>query len=118
MTLARHFVERFSRDVNKRPLMLSDAAVEELRAYSWPGNVRELQNCIERAVILTEGDTIQPRHLSLSFRQAASVPAPAAPRRPVPRPRRLRRRQPVGSDRSVGHHGRSAAARVGGSRTP
>jgi len=77
MTLARHFVERFSRDVNKRPLLLSDAAVEELRAYNWPGNVRELQNCIERAVILTEGDTIHPRHLSLSFRQAASVPAPA-----------------------------------------
>jgi transcriptional regulator with GAF, ATPase, and Fis domain len=69
MTLAHHFVDRFSRDVNKKPLLLSDAAVEELRNYSWPGNVRELQNCIERAVILTEGDTIQPRHLSLSFRQ-------------------------------------------------
>ena len=53
--------------------MLSDAAVEELRAYAWPGNVRELQNCIERAVILTEGDTIQPRHLSLSFRQPVIV---------------------------------------------
>jgi len=79
MTLARHFVERFSRDVNKRPLLLSDAAVEELRAYGWPGNVRELQNCIERAVILAEGDTIQPRHLSLSFRQLAPAAAPAAP---------------------------------------
>jgi DNA-binding NtrC family response regulator len=32
--------------------------------------VRELQNCIERAVILAEGDAIQPRHLSLSFRDA------------------------------------------------
>jgi len=69
MTLAHHFVDRFCRDVNKKPLLLSDGAVEELRNYSWPGNVRELQNCIERAVILTEGDTIQPRHLSLSFRQ-------------------------------------------------
>ncbi len=32
--------------------------------------MRELQNCIERAAILTEGDTIHPRHLSLSFRAA------------------------------------------------
>jgi DNA-binding NtrC family response regulator len=80
LTLARHFVERICRDVNKKPLMLSDTAVEELRNYSWPGNVRELQNCIERAVILTEGDTIQPRHLNLSFRQPGSPGAvPAAP---------------------------------------
>ena len=36
-------------------------------ALPWPGNVRELQNCIERAVILTDGDTIHARHLNLSF---------------------------------------------------
>jgi DNA-binding NtrC family response regulator len=80
LTLARHFVERICRDVNKKPLMLSDAAVEELRTYSWPGNVRELQNCIERAVILTEGETIQPRHLNLSFRQPGPpLTPPGAP---------------------------------------
>ena len=78
LTLAHHFVEKICRDVNKRTMMLSDAAVDELRAYSWPGNVRELQNCIERAVILTEGDTIQPRHLSLSFRQPSSSAPTAA----------------------------------------
>ncbi len=56
--------------------------------------MRELQNCIERAVILTEGDTIQPRHLSLSFRQpgppltppSASASTVARPRRPAPAP--------------------------------
>jgi DNA-binding NtrC family response regulator len=78
LRLARHFVDRICRDVNKRTLMLSDAALEELRTYGWPGNVRELQNCIERAVILTEGDTIQPRHLNLSFRQPGPAPASAA----------------------------------------
>jgi DNA-binding NtrC family response regulator len=36
-------------------------------AYQWRGNVRELQNCIERAVILTEGDTIHARHLNLAM---------------------------------------------------
>jgi len=72
-TLARFFIDRFCRDLNKRPLMLSPSAENELRTYPWPGNVRELQNCIERAAILTEGDTIHARHLNLSFR-AGTVP--------------------------------------------
>ena len=75
--LARHFVDRFCRDLNKKPLTLSGVALDELNTYAWPGNVRELQNCIERAVILCDGDTIQPRHLNLSFR-APAVAAPAA----------------------------------------
>jgi DNA-binding NtrC family response regulator len=69
--LAKHFIDRFCRDLNKKPLALAPSAVEELAAYGWPGNVRELQNCIERAVILTEGGTIHARHLSLPFRQPA-----------------------------------------------
>ena len=77
--LARHFVDRFCRDLNKKPLTLSTAALDELNSYSWPGNVRELQNCIERAVILSDGDTIQPRHLNLSFRQPATVAAVVSP---------------------------------------
>ncbi len=81
-TLARYFIERFCRDLNKRPLILSPAAEDELRRYAWPGNVRELQNCIERAAILTEGDTIHPRHLNLSFHGgslAAAVDDDAGP---------------------------------------
>jgi DNA-binding NtrC family response regulator len=65
--LARFFVDRFCRDLKKKSLVLSPAALEQLQGYRWPGNVRELQNCIERAVILAEGDTILPRHLNLSF---------------------------------------------------
>ena len=75
-TLARYFIDKFCRELNKKSLALSPAAEQEMRAYAWPGNVRELQNCIERAAILTEGDTIHPRHLSLSFRDR--TPAPAA----------------------------------------
>jgi DNA-binding NtrC family response regulator len=78
--LARHFIERFCRDLNKKALILAPAALDELQAYGWPGNVRELQNCIERAVILCDGDTIHPRHLNLSFREAPA--APAAPESP------------------------------------
>ena len=78
LILARQFVDRFCRDLSKRPLTISPAAVEEMRSYPWPGNVRELQNCIERAVILCEGDTIHPRHLNLSFRDLAPEGAPVA----------------------------------------
>jgi DNA-binding NtrC family response regulator len=77
--LARHFVDRFCRDLNKKTLALTPAAFDELQAYSWPGNVRELQNCIERAVILCDADAIHPRHLNLSFRQPASAQPPASP---------------------------------------
>jgi DNA-binding NtrC family response regulator len=64
--LARHFIDRYSRDLNKKPLALASSALEQMQEYRWPGNVRELQNCMERAVILTEGDTIHARHLNLS----------------------------------------------------
>ncbi|HSL20049.1 MAG TPA: sigma-54 dependent transcriptional regulator [Vicinamibacterales bacterium] len=68
--LTRFFVERFCRDLKKKPMVISAAALEALQQYAWPGNVRELQNCIERAVILADGDTLQPRHLNLSFAPA------------------------------------------------
>jgi DNA-binding NtrC family response regulator len=70
--LARHFIERFCGEMKKRSLALSEAAEQELRAYRWPGNVRELQNCIERAVILADGDVIHPRHLNLLTHQVPS----------------------------------------------
>ena len=66
LILARHFVDRICHDIDKKALRLSPAALDDLEAYAWPGNVCELQNCIERAVILCDDDTIQPRHLSLS----------------------------------------------------
>jgi DNA-binding NtrC family response regulator len=74
LILARHFVGKFCRDLNKSALAIAPAAIDELRTYPWPGNVRELQNCIERAVILADSDAIQPRHLNLTFRQTAAAP--------------------------------------------
>ena len=65
--LARHFVDRFCKELKKKPATLSPQALQELQVYPWPGNVRELQNCIERAVILADGDLIHPRNLNLSF---------------------------------------------------
>jgi DNA-binding NtrC family response regulator len=78
-TLARYFVERFCREMKKKTLVLSPQAIEALQNYPWPGNVRELQNCIERAVILTEGDTIHPRHLNLSLVRAEEPSEASSP---------------------------------------
>jgi DNA-binding NtrC family response regulator len=77
--LARYFVDRFCRDMKKKPLALSPGAIEQLQSYRWPGNVRELQNCIERAVILAEGDAIQARNLNLSFKEPEPAEVPANP---------------------------------------
>jgi transcriptional regulator with GAF, ATPase, and Fis domain len=63
--LARHFVDHFCREMKKPAMALSPAAFAALEEYGWPGNVRELQNCIERAVILAEGDILRPAHLNL-----------------------------------------------------
>jgi DNA-binding NtrC family response regulator len=41
--------------------------------------VRELQNCLERAVILADGDLLQPRHLNLTFQPGPAEPAPLDP---------------------------------------
>jgi DNA-binding NtrC family response regulator len=57
--LAEHFVEQFCRELKRGKLKLSVAASRKLMEYSWPGNVRELQNCLERAVILADGNIIQ-----------------------------------------------------------
>jgi DNA-binding NtrC family response regulator len=77
--LAKYFIDRFCRDLKKKPLTFASSAIEELRGYSWPGNVRELQNCIERAVILTDGDTIHARHLNLSSRAVLAPPLDVGP---------------------------------------
>ena len=77
-TLAHHFVEKFCRDLNKKTLIFSPAALDELHTYPWPGNVRELQNAIERAVILCDGDTISSRLLNLSVRPG-TIAAPVSP---------------------------------------
>ncbi len=50
----------------KTPKTISGKAMEILMAYDWPGNIRELENVIERAAILCQNHTIEPRDLSLS----------------------------------------------------
>jgi DNA-binding NtrC family response regulator len=67
--LARHFARRFAAEQKKRPVTLAPETVRVLVEHTWPGNVRELENAIERALILGEGDTLLPEHLSLPGRR-------------------------------------------------
>ena len=56
--LARHFAAKHA-TANGKPVPLIDpAALERLRAHAWRGNVRELENCLHRAVLLAQGETI------------------------------------------------------------
>ena len=55
-----HFVRQFDGEGSKE---VSQEGWEELRSHNWPGNLRELRNAIQRAVVLSVGDTIEPEHL-------------------------------------------------------
>jgi len=63
--LARHFANRFGRELNPTVQSLSPEALAAIDAYPWPGNVRELENRIKRAVIMTDGRTIGALDLDL-----------------------------------------------------
>jgi formate hydrogenlyase transcriptional activator len=56
--LVEYFIDRFGKRAGKKFRTIDKKFLEVVQAYSWPGNVRELQNIIERAVILSDGDTL------------------------------------------------------------
>ncbi len=58
LLLAQHFLLRFAERSNKKISGFSSAVADKLLSYAWPGNVRELQNCIERAVAVTQYEEI------------------------------------------------------------
>lgn len=64
--LVDHFLERFRREMGRPQLRITDRARELLAEYSWPGNVRELENCIERAAILCDANTIDAADLIIT----------------------------------------------------
>jgi len=63
--LARHFVNRFGRELNPGVQSLSPDAIDAIHAYGWPGNVRELENRIKRAVIMADGKSVTATDLDL-----------------------------------------------------
>jgi len=63
--LAEHFLEKHSRNNNKKKPQLSDKAMSIIIKHDWRGNIRELENAMERAVLLVEGEVIMPENLYL-----------------------------------------------------
>jgi Nif-specific regulatory protein len=77
--LARHFVATAAKRHRLEAPRLSATALERLKSYRWPGNVRELENCIESAVVLSEGEILE-EHLPLpTVDRAAPSAGEAAP---------------------------------------
>jgi len=63
--LVEYILMKFHRE-GKRLVRVSPDALEALKNYNYPGNVRELENILERAIVLSDGQTITPRQLHLS----------------------------------------------------
>jgi len=72
--LARHYVERFCRELGKPLMTITEESMEQLVSHNWPGNVRELANCIERAVLLSDETELAPDVLGFVSSTEVAVP--------------------------------------------
>ncbi|GGE87199.1 PEP-CTERM-box response regulator transcription factor [Massilia psychrophila] len=72
--LAHHFKNKFSAQESRSSLHFNNEAIVAIEAHGWPGNVREMENCIKRAVIMTDGQTIAADDLGLSSPAAEDEP--------------------------------------------
>jgi len=105
--LAGHFVEANATYGVKR---LGAAALAALEAYGWPGNVRELLHAIERAVILSKGDELQPGDLPPEVLHSGPSRAPSSSSSSVGSLETMERHHIVTTLRQVGGHRGKAAA--------
>lgn len=78
LLLAEFFLEKFAGENKKQINRISTSAIDLLIQYHWPGNVRELQNCMERAVLICDGDAITGIHLPPTL-QAGEASSSANP---------------------------------------
>jgi Nif-specific regulatory protein len=71
--LTDFFIKSLSKKLGRDTVSISRAAMDLLVNYSWPGNVRELENCIERALILSQNKTIRIHNLPLSIQESGTT---------------------------------------------
>ena len=71
--LARFFLNKFTSKYGKNGLKITASAIQQLEAYHWHGNIRELQHVIEKAVILCDGDKLQPSDFALRKQERTGV---------------------------------------------
>ncbi|MCR5433905.1 MAG: sigma-54 dependent transcriptional regulator [Bacteroidaceae bacterium] len=63
--LAEIFLSRFAEKYHRTRGMLDESAIRALKNHSWGGNIRELQNCVEKAIIMTEGNILSEKDMQL-----------------------------------------------------
>jgi len=73
LLLAEYFLNKFNQENKKNIVRISTSAIDLLMQYHWPGNVRELQNCIERAVLICDENTIKAIHLPPTLQSSETV---------------------------------------------
>ncbi len=73
MPITDYFIEKYRKVHNKNIRRISTPAIDMLTSYHWPGNVRELENCMERAVLLSNEGVIRGHHLPPSLQIAESA---------------------------------------------
>ena len=72
LLLADHFMLKYGRKHKKSVKRISTPAIDLLMSYHWPGNVRELENCIERAVVMSDDKVIHSYSLPATLQSAES----------------------------------------------
>jgi PAS domain S-box-containing protein len=73
--LVEYFIHRYARRAGKKIHGIGKSSLDLLRSYDWPGNVRELQNVVERAVIVSDSETLSIDEQWLSGRSRVVLPA-------------------------------------------
>jgi DNA-binding NtrC family response regulator len=112
LLLAQQFVDLHAARARKRVTGIAAPAAEKLLAYSWPGNVRELQNCIERAIALTQHEQITVADLPDTVRAykrshfliATDDPSELVPLAEIERRYVLRVLESVGGNKTLAAH--------------
>ena len=73
--LVSFYIDQFNREFRKQVRGASAEALELLRGYSWPGNVRELRNAVERAMLLADGEWLEPVHFPFAVSRRTTAGA-------------------------------------------
>lgn len=69
LPLAKHFLAKYCKEMQRRNMSLASDTLEALESYQWPGNVRELENVMERVAALTEDNTVTVQDLPHNIRE-------------------------------------------------
>ena len=70
--LVNFYIEQFNREFRKQVRGVTPEAMDLLRGYRWPGNIRELRNAVERAMLLADGEWLEPGHFPIAVSRRTS----------------------------------------------